>query len=91
MSQVAVSEPGWVVASCTCGYVKEITSAEVLTLRRLAIVKGASLPEKPPTGLPTRPAEHGAERLRRLARDMWHRGAIDDAAYERALKSIGPR
>jgi hypothetical protein len=78
------------VVECRCGQTREITSADALAAQRSALVKSAVMPSAPPVGPPPRPVEGDVERRRRLAHDMWRRGAIDDAAYERALSALAP-
>ena len=84
-ARIRVAEPGWVVAECGCGLTRQITTDEAVTLQRAAMVKTATLPAAPPLGLPFHHREHGPERLRALAFDLWRRGAIDEEAYRRAL------
>ena len=89
MSRVQVTEPGWVVAECACGFTREISTDEAVALQRIDLVKRATLPAGPPLGLPVRPVEASdTARLRALALDMWRRGAIDDEAYQRAVSRI---
>lgn len=85
---IRLTEPGWVVAQCECGATTEITEAEVGARQRHDMVARAVMPASPPVGLPARPVEQGAARLRAMAHEMWRRGAIDDHAYRAALTRL---
>lgn len=87
-SSVILTEPGWVIARCHCGGTQEITTAEVVAMRRLTMLKAAEMPTAPPLGIAARPAETGAARLRNIAYDLWRRGAITDEAYQNALARL---
>ena len=83
-----LAEPGWVLAECSCGQRREITTSEAITLQRAHLVRTSTLPAGPPIGPPPRPPEGRQARLRAMAQDLFRRGVIDEATYHQALARV---